>query len=110
VNTPLRSVRIDDELWQRAGAKAEAFREPLSEVLRRALEEYAALGDGWDQIPVSNGPDDLGLEGCRIHHRAGCRGRADSPRVTGWHTRTGTAEELAQCSGRCDHCADRLAR
>ena len=40
--TTLRNFRADDELWLRAKAAAEKRGESLSDVLRRALEEYAA--------------------------------------------------------------------
>lgn len=42
VGTTLRNFRADDDLWQRAKCAAEARGESLSDVLRRALEEYAA--------------------------------------------------------------------
>lgn len=35
-----RSVRVPDDLWEEAQAIAEARGEPLSEVIRQALEEY----------------------------------------------------------------------
>lgn len=38
--TPLRNVRVADELWQAAMAKALERGETLSEVIRRALEKY----------------------------------------------------------------------
>lgn len=43
--TPIRNVRIPDDVWQPAKAKADAEREPgkpggISEVIRRALVEY----------------------------------------------------------------------
>lgn len=39
--TPRRTVRVPDEVWQAAQAKAEARGEVLSEVIRKALERYA---------------------------------------------------------------------
>lgn len=38
--TTLRNFRADDSLWQRAKAVAERRGESLSDVLRRALEQY----------------------------------------------------------------------
>lgn len=38
--TTLRNFRADDSLWQRAKAVADARGESLSDVLRRALEQY----------------------------------------------------------------------
>ena len=38
--TPLRNVRVADDLWQAAMAKAAERGETLSDVLRRALEKY----------------------------------------------------------------------
>lgn len=36
----IRTVRVDEELWRAAHAKAHKQREPLSEVIRRALRAY----------------------------------------------------------------------
>lgn len=38
--TPLRNVRVADDLWQAAMSKALDRGESLSEVIRRALEKY----------------------------------------------------------------------
>jgi hypothetical protein len=38
--TPLRNVRVADDLWRAAMSKALDRGESLSEVIRRALEEY----------------------------------------------------------------------
>jgi hypothetical protein len=38
--TPLRNVRVPDDLWQSAMAKALDRGETLSDVIRRALEKY----------------------------------------------------------------------
>lgn len=38
--TKVRSIRIPDELWEAATAKAESRGETVSEVIRRALERY----------------------------------------------------------------------
>lgn len=38
--TPLRAFRAPDELWQAAKAVADERNETLSDVLRRALEQY----------------------------------------------------------------------
>ncbi len=38
--TKVRHVRIDEELWQAALAKAERKRETVSDVMRRALVAY----------------------------------------------------------------------
>lgn len=40
--TPLRNVRVSDELWQAALLKAEERGETVSDVVRRALERYVA--------------------------------------------------------------------
>lgn len=40
-NTPPRAVRVDDETWMAAKARARAERRPLSEVIRVALRAYA---------------------------------------------------------------------
>ena len=39
--TPLRAVRVDDPLWERAKAAAEANGTDVSAVVRAALERYA---------------------------------------------------------------------
>ena len=38
--TPLRSVRIPDDLWQAAQTRAAERGESVSDVIRRALERY----------------------------------------------------------------------
>lgn len=38
--TPLRNLRISDDLWLRAKAVAAARNESLSDVIRAALERY----------------------------------------------------------------------
>jgi len=38
--TPRRTVRISDELWDAAAAKAETVGESVSDVVRRSLEQY----------------------------------------------------------------------
>jgi negative regulator of replication initiation len=38
--TPLRNVRVDDQLWQASKAKAAEQGETVADVLRRALEAY----------------------------------------------------------------------
>lgn len=40
--TPLRAVRVSDEDWDSAQAVAKAHGETVSQVIRRALREYAA--------------------------------------------------------------------
>ena len=42
--TPLRSVRIPDDLWQLALEVAEKNGETVSDVIRRALVEYVTTG------------------------------------------------------------------
>lgn len=42
MSTPLRAVRINEELWRSAAAKASERGETLSDVIRRALEEYGS--------------------------------------------------------------------
>lgn len=43
--TPKRTVRVSEELWRAALAKADARGEDLTSVIRRALERYVKLGD-----------------------------------------------------------------
>ncbi len=38
--TKVRTVRVDDELWQAAQAKAKRRRETVATVIKRALLEY----------------------------------------------------------------------
>ena len=38
--TPSRNVRVSDELWHAAQAKADERGESVSDVVRRALEKY----------------------------------------------------------------------
>lgn len=38
--TPLRNIRIPDDLWNRARATADARGETVSEVVRKALTKY----------------------------------------------------------------------
>ena len=40
--TPLRNVRVPDDLWQSAMSKALDRDETLSDVIRKALERYVA--------------------------------------------------------------------
>lgn len=40
--TPLRSIRIDDDLWSAARAAADREGTTVSEVVRAALREYVA--------------------------------------------------------------------
>jgi hypothetical protein len=40
-NTPLRAVRVPDEVWRAAQAKARSENKPLSTVIRRLLAQYA---------------------------------------------------------------------
>lgn len=40
VADPVRTVRVDDELWDRAVAKAKRRRENMAVVIRRALLTY----------------------------------------------------------------------
>lgn len=44
-DTPVRNVRIKDELWTAAKQKAYLRRETLTEVIKRALESYVAEED-----------------------------------------------------------------
>jgi hypothetical protein len=43
--TPLRALRVPDPLWRAAQARAAACGETVSEVVRRGLAEYVALGE-----------------------------------------------------------------
>lgn len=38
--TPIRGIRVPDELWDAARAKAVAAGENVSDVVRRALDDY----------------------------------------------------------------------
>ena len=40
--TPIRTVRVGDSLWEAAQVTAAARDETVSDVVRRALEEYVA--------------------------------------------------------------------
>lgn len=40
VKTPIRTVRVDDELWDAAATKAKRRRETVADVIRRALLAY----------------------------------------------------------------------
>lgn len=42
--TPLRAIRVPDELWQAAQAEAAANGESVSDVVRHALELYVKRG------------------------------------------------------------------
>ena len=39
-NTPLRNVRVPDDLWDAAGVKAQSENTDRSEVIRRLLEQW----------------------------------------------------------------------
>ena len=43
--TPLRALRVPETLWRAAQARAAACGETVSEVVRRGLAEYVALGE-----------------------------------------------------------------
>lgn len=45
-NTPLRNVRVDDDLWAEAKRIAKERRETLSAVVKRALVEYVERHGG----------------------------------------------------------------
>lgn len=42
--TPLRAIRIEDELWERAKAAAHNRGETVTDAIRRALREYVTEG------------------------------------------------------------------
>jgi negative regulator of replication initiation len=44
VRTPLRSIRVPDDLWRAAMAVADERGESITDVLRRALERYVRTG------------------------------------------------------------------
>lgn len=44
VETKIRTVRVDDELWEAAQAKAARRRESVADVIRRALLAYVEEG------------------------------------------------------------------
>jgi hypothetical protein len=50
--TPTRAIRISDELWQAAQARAAENGEYVTDVIRRALERYTKKGPG----DRANGP------------------------------------------------------
>lgn len=41
--TPRRSIRVEDELWEAALLKAASEGENLSDVLRKALQDYIGI-------------------------------------------------------------------
>lgn len=43
-NTPPRAVRVSDDLWAAALAKADERDETVTDVIRRALERYVKRG------------------------------------------------------------------
>ncbi len=47
--TPLRNVRVPDEVWHAAKARAERRHETLSAVIVAALEKYAQADDDPDR-------------------------------------------------------------
>ena len=42
--TPLRSLRVDDELWESAKAEAAKRQETVTDAIRRGLREYVKGG------------------------------------------------------------------
>lgn len=84
MSTPTRSVRID-EVWDRASEAAEAQGETVTDVIRRALKDYAARWEAdkpefqhylellearWPELPqdealaiIRSGIDSLGRDG-----------------------------------------------
>lgn len=44
-DTPIRTVRVDPELWAAAKAKAADRRESVADVIRRALLTYVEDGE-----------------------------------------------------------------
>jgi predicted transcriptional regulator len=50
--TPVRSVRVPDDLWRAAQQAAQDQGETVSEVIVRALDQYARSG-GWQVDPVT---------------------------------------------------------
>lgn len=46
-HTPNRVLRVSDDLWARAGARAAEDGETLSDAIRRFLERYARREDSW---------------------------------------------------------------
>ncbi|MBD8056671.1 ribbon-helix-helix protein, CopG family [Rhodococcus ruber] len=46
MNTPLRNVRVPDELWDAARERAEAEGRHVSDVVREALHRYAKGKEG----------------------------------------------------------------
>lgn len=47
--TPIRAVRVPDDLWVRAQRVASERRETVTDVIRRALEAYVAHAPAYDQ-------------------------------------------------------------
>ena len=45
--TTKRSIRIEDELWDKAKAQAEYRGDNLSDIIRAALRDYAESQDLW---------------------------------------------------------------
>lgn len=57
--TPLRALRVSEELWRAARARADARGEAVSEVVRRALVEYVRADEPSDLAELA----DLELDG-----------------------------------------------
>lgn len=62
-HTPRRTVRVPDDVWETAAAKAERHGETLSDVVRDRLEEYARPrlmpGDTVHLTALQHGADGL---------------------------------------------------
>lgn len=57
-DTP-RAIRIPDDLWQAALAKAAERGDTVSEVVRKALERYVKRSDGLVQVAALSAIDAL---------------------------------------------------
>lgn len=63
-NTPMRAIRVNEELWAAAKERAAARGENLTEVIVRALGHYIEPHDCWDYsiAYTSDGPLGHGVE------------------------------------------------
>jgi predicted DNA-binding protein len=46
--TPIRNIRVPDDIWQRAKARAAAQGTTVSDIIQEALRKYA---EGWKDKP-----------------------------------------------------------
>ena len=81
--TRKRSIRVSDELWARAQARATAAGTDVSAVLREALQTYIAAADQANPSPIRQGAhpaDPLVGRHSRIVREATIASALDRPR------------------------------